>query len=106
MAAREAGIELPGDLDLDELDDFGVSEDRITTTVDVSAQLDRKRASMAAHASQIADTSFFLAMPPELFTTGFGTEWFIRRGAAPGTVEHELVPPTAGPGGSPTSEPT
>ena len=42
----------------------------ITTTVDVREFLEQKRASMAAHASQIAETSFFLAMPPEQFEAG------------------------------------
>ena len=32
---------------------------------------------MEAHASQIADDSFFLKMPEELFAAAFGTEWFI-----------------------------
>ena len=35
---------------------------------------------MRAHASQIADTSFFLTMPDEAFEHGFGYEWFIRHG--------------------------
>ena len=52
----------------------------ITTTVDVRDFIEQKRASMAAHASQIADSSFFLAMPPEQFEAGFGQEWFIRHG--------------------------
>ena len=61
-----------------------------TTVVDVSDYLDRKRAAMAAHASQISEQSFFLAMPPEPFAMAFGTEWFIRRGASPGAQEADL----------------
>jgi LmbE family N-acetylglucosaminyl deacetylase len=57
--------------------DFGSTEDVITHAVDVSGVLDRKRKAMEAHASQIAPDSFFLAMPPEGFQTGFGTEWYI-----------------------------
>src|SRR5205807_4808010 len=90
LEARDAGIELPGDLDPDDFDDFGVTEDRITTAVDVTDHLETKRAAMAAHASQISDTSFFLAMPPEFFARAFGTEWYIRRGAGPGTSETSL----------------
>ena len=86
----ETGGEVPGDIDPDELDALGVPEERITTTVDVRPWLARKRASMAAHASQISETSFFLAMPPELFEGGFGQEWFIRCGAEPGTEETDL----------------
>jgi LmbE family N-acetylglucosaminyl deacetylase len=86
----QLGIALPGDLDPEAFSNLGVSEDRITTTVDVSAFLDRKRAAMAAHASQISETSYFLAMPPDLFARGFGQEWFILRDAPAGTVETDL----------------
>ena len=50
-------------------------------TVDVRDFVDRKRAAMAAHASQIPADSFFLAMPPDAFREAFGSEWFIRRDA-------------------------
>lgn len=89
-AAAETGVEMPGDLNLDDLDELGVAEDRITTTVDVRPWLGRKRAGMAAHASQISETSFFLAMAPEMFEGGFGQEWFIRCDAPPGLVENDL----------------
>jgi len=90
-AVAEAGMTLPGDLDLEDLDGLGVSEDRITTTVDVRPWLARKRAGMAAHASQISETSFFLAMDPEIFEGAFGQEWFIRCDAAPGLLETDLL---------------
>jgi len=63
--------------DPDEIE-LGVAADRITTTVDISSFLDRKRAAMAAHASQIGPDSFFLALPDDAFRVAFGTEWFIR----------------------------
>ncbi|MFL6204704.1 MAG: PIG-L family deacetylase [Acidimicrobiales bacterium] len=83
LAAAEAGT-LPGDdaPDPAQLESFGRPESLITTTVDVRGFLAQKRASMAAHASQISDTSFFLAMAPEQFEQGFGHEWFIRRGVS------------------------
>jgi LmbE family N-acetylglucosaminyl deacetylase len=64
----------------------------ITTTVDVRAWLDRKRAAMAAHASQIGDDSFFLQMPPDAFAAAFGQEWFIRRGWDPAAPQDSLFP--------------
>jgi LmbE family N-acetylglucosaminyl deacetylase len=84
------GAEMPGDIDPDDFANLGVPEERITTTVDVRPWLARKRAAMAAHASQISETSFFLAMAPELFEGGFGQEWFIRCDAEPGLVETGL----------------
>ena len=59
----------------------------ITTRVDVRDVLARKRAALAAHASQIDETSVFVSMPDEIFARAFGTEWFIRRDAPDGTVE-------------------
>ncbi|HTK15688.1 MAG TPA: PIG-L family deacetylase [Acidimicrobiia bacterium] len=75
--------QMPQDPDAPEapadLDTLGVTEDQITTTVDVRAFVDAKRAAMIAHASQIPDDSFFLQMPLEVFREAFGWEWFIRR---------------------------
>ena len=74
--ADEADIEAP---DIDE-ETFGMPESVITTAVDVTPYLKYKRRAMRAHASQISEQSFFLAMPDEAFAYGFGTEWFIRDG--------------------------
>lgn len=90
QSAAETGAEIPGDINPDDIAGLGVSEDRITTTVDVRPWLSRKRAGMAAHASQISETSFFLAMAPEMFEGGFGQEWFIRSDASPGLLESDL----------------
>ena len=86
----DSGAAVPGDIDPADLDSLGVPEERITTTVDVKPWLARKRAAMAAHASQISETSFFLAMAPEFFEAGFGQEWFIRCDAPPATMETDL----------------
>jgi LmbE family N-acetylglucosaminyl deacetylase len=85
----ELGLPMPGDIPPEEFD-LGVPEARITTTIDVKDQLEMKRAAMSAHASQIAETSFFLAMPPEMFSTAFGQEWFMLDGAPAGTAETDL----------------
>ncbi len=76
--ASDFGIEmeLP---DPDDFDGFGVTDDEIAIEVDVTAFLDRKRAAMAAHASQISETSFFLALPEPAFVATWGTEWYTSR---------------------------
>lgn len=79
-------------VDID-FDSFGTPEELITTVVDVREFLSLKRRAMAAHASQIPETSFFLAMPPEIFAVVWGSEWFIRRGAAQGIRETGLFDP-------------
>ncbi len=62
-------------------EEFGSPEALITHGVDVTSVLAAKRAAMVAHASQIADDSWFLQMDDETFGRAFGTEWFIRVGA-------------------------
>lgn len=74
----------------DEGFELGVAEAQITTTVDVRPFLEGKRAAMAAHASQIGETSFFLQLPPPMFEQVFGREWYIRIGDRPETHEDDL----------------
>jgi LmbE family N-acetylglucosaminyl deacetylase len=90
--AAEFGFPDAGDLpDLDDVgDQMGLPEEVLTTAVDVSSQLDVKRRAMAAHASQIAENSFFLALPPAAFAAAFGTEWYRLRGAPPGIRESDI----------------
>jgi LmbE family N-acetylglucosaminyl deacetylase len=75
-----------GDVDAPEIDEenFGQPASRITHAVDVSAHIDAKRASMQAHASQIADDHFFLRLPEEAFAFSFGQEWYIEVGSEAG----------------------
>jgi LmbE family N-acetylglucosaminyl deacetylase len=89
--AEQAGgsdAELP---DVRDRPDFGKPESVITGAVDIAAYLDHKRRAMRAHASQISEQSFFLAMPDEAFRYAFGTEWFIRDGQGPGITETDLL---------------
>src|SRR5207302_817928 len=52
----------------------------ITNAVDVSSELDRKRAAMAAHASQIPETTSAFQLGLEQFAAVYGWEWFVRQG--------------------------
>ncbi|CAN5203131.1 mycothiol conjugate amidase Mca [soil metagenome] len=61
---------------------MGTADALITTTVDVSAHLEAKRAALRAHVSQIAPESFFLNVPDDMTMAFYGTEWFIRRHSA------------------------
>ena len=90
-AAMDAGDmgEVPGDIDPEEFN-LGVDGHRITTRVDVSEFTDLKRKAMAAHGSQISDSSFFLAMSEERFAVAFGEEDFILVGGDPAQPETDL----------------
>jgi len=81
--------DFPEDLDLDNFK-LGVPSERITTRVDVSEFVDQKRRAMAAHASQISETSFFLAMKPDRFEVSFGLEEYIRLDTRPDAKETGL----------------
>ncbi len=77
-ALREAGQDVPEwDMTEEEQRQIAESEARITTEVDITPVLDRKRDALMAHASQITD-SWFSKIPPEVVTAVFGHECFIR----------------------------
>ena len=65
---------------------IGLPSVLITTTVDVRPVLDRKRAAMAAHASQIPPGSSSLRLAPAAFAEVYGFEWYARHGP-PGPLE-------------------
>jgi LmbE family N-acetylglucosaminyl deacetylase len=93
MRARQDMADIAETTDMpseEELDELGMPESALTTSVDVRDFADLKRAAMAAHASQIPENSFFLQMPPEIFRESFGWEWFIHRGVEPGLKESSL----------------
>jgi LmbE family N-acetylglucosaminyl deacetylase len=78
-ALRAAGVDVP---DAPTLDDearrqMDETERRITTNVDIRPFLDRKRAALQSHASQIRD-SWFSKIPPDVGVEVFGRESFIR----------------------------
>lgn len=83
QAAAASGMDT-GDWDPDAPADdgnpIGTPEAELHWKVDVAAYLDRKRASLTAHASQTTDVGMMLAIPPEPFAMMFGTEYFIEPG--------------------------
>jgi LmbE family N-acetylglucosaminyl deacetylase len=88
--AGDLGYELPAEFTPESFDDWYLPAEQLTHAVDVSAYLDQKRASMAAHASQATgdgeprSLARFLAIPDEYFGLAFGTEWFVDRRQPPG----------------------
>jgi LmbE family N-acetylglucosaminyl deacetylase len=90
IAQSPEGRAALGDVEMpsaERVEDMGVPSETITTRVDVTDYLDQKKRAMAAHASQISETSFFLALPDEMAAQVWGLETYILRGAPPGTVE-------------------
>jgi LmbE family N-acetylglucosaminyl deacetylase len=62
----------------------GVPTVEVTTTIDVTTVIEKKRSAMAAHASQIPTDSEVLTMDADTFNAVYGLEWFIRTGPATG----------------------
>jgi len=92
-ALREAGEEVPDrDDDSAEAKERAAraleSEARITTAVDIRPVLERKRAALFAHGSQIND-SWFSKLPQEVAEQAFGYEYFIRIADRTGTPAPE-----------------
>ncbi|MBW3621045.1 MAG: N-acetyl-1-D-myo-inositol-2-amino-2-deoxy-alpha-D-glucopyranoside deacetylase [Actinobacteria bacterium] len=87
-----------GEGDIDESDlVFGIPDEDVTTIVDISPVLDRKRAAMRAHRSQIGEDSFFLNVPEDLVVELFGTEAFVLlAGEVGATPEEDLFAGLAG----------
>ena len=58
----------------------------IDLAVDVRTALERKRAAMAAHGSQIPETASAMQLPVAAFAAVYGYEWFLRTGP-PGPLD-------------------
>ena len=93
-AAVAAGEPVPVDDDLF-YETLGVPSSMITTRVDVTGFLQAKRKAMAAHASQISETSYFLNMNDDAFALAWGIESYVRQGAPEGTDETWLFDGTS-----------
>jgi LmbE family N-acetylglucosaminyl deacetylase len=63
---------------------IGTPEAEIHLRVDVLPYLERKRASLQAHASQTTDVGMMLSLPQEAFTAMFADEYYIEPDRAPG----------------------
>ncbi len=100
---RAQGVDVPdvGPIDEQMQRQIDESERRITTDVDITPYLERKRAALLAHASQIRE-SWFSKIPPDLAAEVFGHETFIRATDRTGTPVPEddlfagLLGPAAG----------
>jgi LmbE family N-acetylglucosaminyl deacetylase len=79
--------------DIEELgipDDFGTPDEEITTEIDVSAYVERKREALAAHGSQ-TENSFFSRLPDDVVTLTLSYESFTLRSAPKGLArENDL----------------
>ncbi len=85
LVASGANIE-----ELDIPDDFGTPDEEITTEIDVSAYVERKREALAAHGSQ-TENSFFTRLPDEVVTLALSYESFTLRSAPSGLArENDL----------------
>ena len=73
---RERGLKTPLDNPDYDIARFTVPLDQITTALDVSAYMQRKRAALLEHRTQVAVDGPFFAMPEDIGRQWFGTEYF------------------------------
>jgi LmbE family N-acetylglucosaminyl deacetylase len=87
------GYELPPGFHPDTFERWFTPAGELTHAIDVSDQLDAKRAAMRAHRSQatsgsdpdgVRTLSLFLSLPDEWFRMAFATEWYVQPGRPPG----------------------
>lgn len=71
---------------LPHIEHIGLPTVFITTMLDVQQFLVEKRSAIAAHASQVADTSSVMQLSAESFRNVYGFEWYVRHGP-PGPLE-------------------
>ncbi len=82
---RATGTDM-GEFDLPP--NFGTPDELITTVVDVSPYVERKRKALQAHASQ-GDNIFLLRLPDDAQQRAFASESFVRNLSQVRTPEHE-----------------
>ena len=73
---RARGLKTPFDNPDFDITRFTVPLDQITTALDVSAYMQRKRAALLEHRTQIAVDGPFFAMPEDIGRQWFGVEYF------------------------------
>jgi LmbE family N-acetylglucosaminyl deacetylase len=95
--AQSLGYEIPDDFRPETFERWYSPADALTHAVDVSAYIEQKHASMAAHASQATSSTggtrsiaVFLSLPDEYFAMAFGTEWFIDRRRPAGIAADDI----------------
>lgn len=75
------------DAPMEDGEPIGTPESQIHWRVDVSGDIESKRAALASHASQVSDVGMMLQLPPETFLAWFGTEFYIEPAREPGMVD-------------------
>jgi LmbE family N-acetylglucosaminyl deacetylase len=80
VSGNEGFTDFDPDSPADDGNPMGEPESVISHRVDVTAFSKQKLAAIAAHASQISDTSYFTSMDPAIFDMAFGLEWFVKVG--------------------------
>ena len=82
--AKGMGFEVPEGFVPADLSSWYTPAAEITHTVNVSSVLDKRKASMTAHATQttgapdtVRTLSVFLGLPDDIFAIAFSTEWYV-----------------------------
>lgn len=98
--ASSLGLEVPDGFVPPDTSNWYTPHSQLTHVVDVSGVLDRKRASMAAHATQASSESadsvrtlaVFIGLPEDIFAIAFATEWFVAHQEIPAAFTDLFVP--------------
>jgi mycothiol S-conjugate amidase len=89
---KERGLEMPWRDEAesgDEEPDWGSPDDVVTTEIEITPYLDRKRASLIAHHTQIAPDDWWVTMPRDIQEIALSRESFARARSEVEAPEHE-----------------
>ena len=75
---------------LEDIERIGTDDDKVTTTIDVVAYVDRKFHALEAHRTQLGTTQTYLRIPENVRAFAMGTEHYVLTGAPAGTAETDL----------------
>lgn len=98
--AAGLGLEVPEGFVPPDTSNWYTPHAELTHVVDVSTALDRKRASMAAHATQASSESadsvrtlaVFIGLPDDIFAIAFASEWFVAHQPIPTELTELFAP--------------
>lgn len=98
--AAGLGLEVPDGFVPPDTSNWYTPHGALTHVVDVSTTLDRKRASMAAHATQASSESadsvrtlaVFIGLPDDIFAIAFASEWFVAHQPIPAELDDLFTP--------------
>lgn len=86
---RSLGLAIPWVKDDFKFEEYGVPDDEITASIDISDLTELKQRALALHRTQIKSDHFYLSIPGKALSEVSGHEYFVRVSPPPIPGQHE-----------------